>query len=194
MSAQCTVGSATGMTEWQVSVTTSFVGQTFQARSNGFITSIRVGLHSNNTSGHPNAMLYIENGIGDGTADYSQTVSFPIGTNQSFTINLDTPFLVVAGNTYTFYFGSNTATTSNTLAFLKDSSNPYAGGHVWYNNSEWTSSGDLNFTVTTNSACVSSGGDVPTLSEWGLIILALLLMTLGTLYLVQPNWRRRFEQ
>ena len=27
---------------------------------------------------------------------------------------------------------------------------------------------------------------VPTLSEWGLLILALLLMTLGTLYLVQP--------
>lgn len=28
--------------------------------------------------------------------------------------------------------------------------------------------------------------DVPTLSEWGLILLALLLMTAGTLYLVQP--------
>ncbi len=33
--------------------------------------------------------------------------------------------------------------------------------------------------------------NVPTLSEWGLIILALLLMTLGTLYLVQQP---RFEQ
>ncbi len=41
---------------------------------------------------------------------------------------------------------------------------------------------------------IANGGDVPTLSEWGLIILALLLMTLGTLYLAQPNWRRRFEQ
>ncbi len=40
----------------------------------------------------------------------------------------------------------------------------------------------------------SSNPKVPTLSEWGLIILALLLMTLGVLYLVQPNWRRRFEQ
>ncbi|MEZ4885314.1 MAG: IPTL-CTERM sorting domain-containing protein [Chitinophagales bacterium] len=28
---------------------------------------------------------------------------------------------------------------------------------------------------------------IPTLSQWGLIILALLLMTAGTLYLVQPN-------
>lgn len=30
--------------------------------------------------------------------------------------------------------------------------------------------------------------EVPTLSEWGLIVLALLLMTLGTLYLLQPNF------
>ena len=28
---------------------------------------------------------------------------------------------------------------------------------------------------------------VPTMSEWGLLILALLLMTLGTVYLIQPN-------
>ncbi len=41
----------------------------------------------------------------------------------------------------------------------------------------------------------SSNTDVPTLSEWGLIILALLLMTLGTLYLVQPKFRGGiFEQ
>ncbi|MFK7907428.1 MAG: IPTL-CTERM sorting domain-containing protein [Chitinophagales bacterium] len=33
----------------------------------------------------------------------------------------------------------------------------------------------------------NNGGDVPTLSQWGLIILALLLMTLGTLHLLQPN-------
>ncbi len=35
-------------------------------------------------------------------------------------------------------------------------------------------------------ATVAAPG-IPTLSEWGLIILALLLMTAGTLYLVQPN-------
>ncbi len=40
----------------------------------------------------------------------------------------------------------------------------------------------------------SSPSDVPTLSEWGLIILALLLMTFGTLYLVQPKWRKQFEK
>jgi len=41
----------------------------------------------------------------------------------------------------------------------------------------------------------SSNTDVPTLSEWGLIILALSFMTLGTLYLVQPKFRGGiFEQ
>ncbi len=44
---------------------------------------------------------------------------------------------------------------------------------------------EISITLTPDS----SGGDVPTLSEWGLIVLALLLMTLGTLVLVQPNWR-----
>ncbi len=36
---------------------------------------------------------------------------------------------------------------------------------------------------------------IPTLSEWGLLILALLFMTLGTLYLLQPKFRGGiFEQ
>ena len=36
--------------------------------------------------------------------------------------------------------------------------------------------------------------NVPTLSEWGLILLALLLMTLGTLVLVQPSTRLKQER
>ncbi|MEZ4885311.1 MAG: IPTL-CTERM sorting domain-containing protein [Chitinophagales bacterium] len=39
--------------------------------------------------------------------------------------------------------------------------------------------------VSSGSGPVSNS--IPTLSEWGLIILALLFMTFGTLYLVQPN-------
>ena len=39
----------------------------------------------------------------------------------------------------------------------------------------------------------SSGGSnasIPTLSEWGLIVLALFFMTLGTLYLLQPEFNK----
>jgi len=35
---------------------------------------------------------------------------------------------------------------------------------------------------------------IPTLSEWGLIILALMFMTMGTLYLVQPNMQEKLER
>ncbi|MFK7905088.1 MAG: IPTL-CTERM sorting domain-containing protein [Chitinophagales bacterium] len=47
---------------------------------------------------------------------------------------------------------------------------------------------------TTLSFPSPSSASIPTLSEWGLIILALLFMTAGTLYLVQPNFRKSFEQ
>lgn len=50
---------------------------------------------------------------------------------------------------------------------------------------------ELSITLTPNS---SGAASIPTLSEWGLIVLALFLMTLGTLVLVQPDWRGGFEQ
>ncbi len=62
-----------------------------------------------------------------------------------------------------------------------------------HTNFPWTAPTSFNCGVSSLTgdcaASVSSGASIPTLSEWGLIILALLLMTLGTLYLVQPNWR-----
>ncbi|MFK7907330.1 MAG: IPTL-CTERM sorting domain-containing protein [Chitinophagales bacterium] len=54
-----------------------------------------------------------------------------------------------------------------------------------------TSIGDIVTTITFDST--ASPASIPTLSEWGLIILALLLMTAGTLYLLQPNWRARLD-
>jgi len=47
--------------------------------------------------------------------------------------------------------------------------------------------------VTLNATPGGGGAtDVPTLSEWGLIVLALLFMTFGTLYILQGQ--RRFEK
>ncbi len=40
---------------------------------------------------------------------------------------------------------------------------------------------------TSSTASINPCPTVPTLSQWGLLILALLLMTLGTVYLLQPN-------
>ncbi len=44
--------------------------------------------------------------------------------------------------------------------------------------------------LTFSVAGGGSSSDIPTLSEWGLIILALLLMTLGVLYQLQPRFRK----
>ena len=38
---------------------------------------------------------------------------------------------------------------------------------------------------------VSTENDVPTLSQWGLINLTLLLMTFGTIYIINPNFSLR---
>jgi len=49
-------------------------------------------------------------------------------------------------------------------------------------------------TTLSNIHYASTSASIPTLSEWGLIVLALLLMTFGTLALLQPKWKGRFEQ
>ncbi len=49
----------------------------------------------------------------------------------------------------------------------------------------------ISMTVQPETCSSSNPASIPTLSEWGLLILALLLMTLGTLYLLQQP---RFEQ
>jgi len=48
--------------------------------------------------------------------------------------------------------------------------------------------------TTIDTSEVLAAEAIPTLSEWGLIILALMFMTMGTLYLVQPNFRGGLEQ
>jgi len=57
---------------------------------------------------------------------------------------------------------------------------------------------DISTVVTgeCDPATLSFGGvaDVPTLSEWGLIVLALLFMTLGTLYLLQPQFNQKLKK
>ncbi|MFK7904531.1 MAG: IPTL-CTERM sorting domain-containing protein [Chitinophagales bacterium] len=55
--------------------------------------------------------------------------------------------------------------------------------------------GGCNPSVLSNlQYAAASTASVPTLSEWGLIVLALMFMTAGTLYLVQPNFRKSFEE
>ncbi|MGB1243759.1 MAG: IPTL-CTERM sorting domain-containing protein, partial [Chitinophagales bacterium] len=101
---------------------------------------------------------------------------------------------VISGMIYAVEFE---ATPDNTINYFTNTANNYAEGQFYSNESGFTPEPiiDLDFEVCVNG-CPSSSppAGIPTLSEWGLLILALLLMTFGTLYLVQPSVRHSFEQ
>lgn len=89
--------------------------------------------------------------------------------------------------------GSNPCTATHTeigvIPNLRVGSAVGTGGNVVV---EWTRDGGTPTGYAHGAielvglAVAAPPASIPTLSEWGLIILALMLMTLGTLYLVQP--------
>ncbi|MFK7905851.1 MAG: IPTL-CTERM sorting domain-containing protein [Chitinophagales bacterium] len=87
-------------------------------------------------------------------------------------------------------------------AFSNSTVNPMASitttpGTTYYisvgNNHVHTSIGDIVTTITFPGTIgiVANTNSVPTLSQWGLIILALLFMTSGTLYLLQSHFEEQ---
>ena len=89
----------------------------------------------------PNAMLFIENGIGNGViegdsktyADYIQNVSIS-GNGRVSNLRLSTPFPVEAGKTYTWYVQKDPAAGAFVQAGSIDPENGFEGGSSWYNN------------------------------------------------------------
>jgi len=88
---------------------------------------------------------------------------------------------------------SNSAGFNSTYALSQEPSDGSAIDMDW-TISDHSSTSSYHIAANINGDITVIPPEVPTLSEWGLILLALLLMTFGTLYLVQPNWRGRFEQ
>ncbi len=163
--------------------------QTFVACETGVVTSVSFRNHTNGTAGTNNFK------IGTSTNPPSSLLGGGVyqtfasnGGGETITITLSTPFAVTSGSVYVFEVQS----TTNSLNLAAVSTSDYADGSLYFDNgggfNALSNSYDLDFSVEISSV------DVPTLSQWGLIILALLLMTLGTLYLVQPNLQQRFEQ
>ncbi|MFK7908644.1 MAG: IPTL-CTERM sorting domain-containing protein [Chitinophagales bacterium] len=101
-----------------------------------------------------------------------------------------TPFPVSSGTTYRFVVDNTSGDTQ-----LRFTGNEYADGNLVTGGNGYANPNDLDFEINMTISAVAPTG-IPTLSEWGLIVLALLFMTMGTLYLVQPNFRGRlgFEQ
>ncbi len=185
------------------------LGQTFTACETGTVSQIKFsvfapgdftaelriapnpGITSSWTANwNPPASSYLENITVSATA-----------ANEVITITLTTPFAVTSGTSYAFGLHNFNITSGVAQIYTNNpssgTSNPYAGGEAFQINNGQTNTeisvgqagnSDMFFTVVHGTPPVVAN-NVPTLSQWGLIVLALLLMTFGTLYLVNINRR-----
>ncbi len=155
--------------------------------------------------------LYCEAGAPTGTISASFTPSntiVDIGENVTFTSN--STFIntcnSIADLTYDWDFGAGAIPpTAQEVLDNSDASNNHTNYNTIGNVAEtvtYNSAGmkTVNLTITetgTDGACSNSPqmhslmitvlADVPTLSEWGLILLALLLMNLGSVFIAQEK-------
>lgn len=151
-------------------------GQSFTATTTAQIVkiSLRPGDVFNGS------LLIYDGSVGSGTTSvigtpvYQQAgVSLPASTTGGpmQDIVLTTPFPVIAGNAYTFILqGPNN--------FYAAFSDPYAGGQfvLAYGNTTTVPSADLAFQVwAVAPGDPASAVSIPTLSQWGLIVMSALL-------------------
>ena len=144
------------------------IGQSFTATLTGTVTSINVQSNNSTTS-----TLLMYNGASGsglttiGTPAYIQpgVTLTAAGEGVWQTINLTTPFPVVAGASYTFLLDGGIADIS-----LYGNSNAYAGGtFVGGDYGRVLAFLDLAFQIF---EVVPAPASVPTLSEWALLLLA----------------------
>ena len=130
-----------------------FGGSTFIACKTGVIKTLTFKVAANSEA-QPNAMFFLENGIGDGVieegsqtyADYVQDISIP-GAGGNAMIQLTEPFPVEEGETYTWYVQKDPDAGTLVQAGGLDPNNGYEGGSSWYNNSYYRDSDNL-FTIS----------------------------------------------
>ena len=175
--------------EWQTNTPIAQVGQTFTACQSGIITEIsfeKMNFSILPHNPHPNATLFIENGIADGgqglnpSADYSQSISIPNGT-ATVSLELTTPFPVTSGQKYTFYLQTDKAVAGG-FSFNSTRSDAYPDGARWFNNTESSNGWDIQFSVTIIDRPASA---IPTMSQWAIILFGTFILLLGSFAIVQ---------
>lgn len=157
-------------------------GQSFTACLSGNITSISIRTDDNNTyAGSVN--LWIVPGTPANGAAFPgfpvyQTFNVAAGGN-IVTINLNTPFPVVAGDVYSIGFGRPTA-GADFFRVNVSTVNSYFGGLALGTGGP-NATADINFSVTIVDT------SIPTLSQWGLIIFGLLVLNLGLVFVYKKQ-------
>ena len=117
-----------------------FGGSTFIACKTGVVTMLRIKV-TTESAAQPNAMLFLETGIGNGVveggtqtyADYVQSISIP-GAGGEAVVRLTTPFPVEKGETYTWYVQKDPDAGPLVQVGGLSPGNGYEGGSSWYNN------------------------------------------------------------
>ncbi|MBN9576155.1 IPTL-CTERM sorting domain-containing protein [Alicycliphilus denitrificans] len=164
------------------------VGQSFVAPTTTLIQSIGVRPSS---AGSFN--LFVYNGSsgsgtsGVGTPAYSQSaIALAAATSNGAFQNmaLSTPFPVTAGQSYTFVLEN--ADPSSFVGLFAAFPEVYAGGTAIVNFGTVSNTVDLAFQIT--EATASNATAVPTLSEWGLLLLTLTIAGGAVV-----GWRRGFH-
>ena len=172
------------------------IGQSFTACETGQLNSITfhhgdIDPGSTTWNGE-NMQLFIQSGQAVGAPEYTQLFSMDPASGTQ-TVALTTAFPVTSGNQYTLWLRppdnlpncAPGAPTVSLSGFAGDVNDPfyidsYAGGQKYWNGA-FLQGEDLRMTFSIGAA-TSPSSNVPTLSQWGLMILGLSMLSLLVVY------------
>jgi hypothetical protein len=145
------------------------LGQSWTATCDGVLSNVTVNIGSA-TAGTLTLSIYSGESVAPGNLLYSQPITFSDTGVQS--LNLTGTVNITNGKQYTFVVTS----TLNELQFLYSTLNPYTDGKACTVGG-FVASSDLYFTATISDAAPVQS--VPSLSEYGMIIMAVILINIS---------------
>ena len=149
---------------------TTTVGQSFISCKDGKIDKITVRVDVMGAT-PINSVLKIADGLNTST-NVIHTQNIVINGMGDLEIDLTTPVALVNGNTYSFSLGG--AGDALTIGFSSALGDVYPDGTLFQNTTPLTTA-DLFFKISYQVLA-----PIPTLSQWGLLIVALLVLNLGS--------------
>ena len=170
-------------------------GQTFIACQTGVIRSISVKLNEAGGLGDPNAYsgqvnLWLaaepgENNTIDGDPPYQIFEILNSNLTGVVEIPLNNPFSVISGNEYRMEFqktGMGTMIFDFNNNMMAPNIDTYPQGRVVGSAGVYLDRGDLNFNIR-----IETPDSIPTMSQWGIIILLMLMIIMGVIGLNQKS-------